>query len=306
MTSKNSSTISCVDPNSNYAVAREAVKQTRPTLVFERVDPDNALFLRISPTLPGMNADFFDSYDVSRIAFVNDLERRITVRDVVHDAIYAAYEDVLKRLRKLKRKTDGPPEFFQEGNLFIVQEALARVFIRTEAAEMLSAEGSLSRKLVFLENFKVFYPERITGNPEYKRKVCRRLVANLGDSSGYPLAGVLREAVLSACRHLRRDILPYLLEVESPSPWQLYAGIVLAAGSIAPEDPSVQSLLERAAGDSHPGVRSAVPPALAGNDSSWARTGTPGSRPPSSQCYWKCPSGNGCAFPGASPMPLTV
>ena len=143
---------------------------------------------------------------------------------------------------------------------------------RAEAAEMLSAEGSLSRRLIFLENFKAFYPEGITGAPETKQNICRRLVANLGDSSGHPLAGVLREAVLSACRHLRRDILPYLLEVESSSPWQLYAGVVLAAGSIAPEDPAVQSLLERAAGDSHPGVRSAVPPALAGNDASWAKT----------------------------------
>lgn len=122
----------------DYTVAREAVKQTRPTLVFERVDPDNALFLKISPTLPGLDADFFDSYDVSRIAFVNDLERRITVRDVVHDDIYAAYDDMLKQLRKLKRKTDGPSEFFQEGNLFIVQEALARAFIRTELPHLLT------------------------------------------------------------------------------------------------------------------------------------------------------------------------
>ena len=143
---------------------------------------------------------------------------------------------------------------------------------RAEATEILSAEGSLSRKLIFLENFRVFYPDGITGNPEYKQKVCRRLVANLGNSSGHPLADILRGAVLSACRHLRRDILPYLLEVESPSPWEFYAGIVLAAGSIAPEDPAVQSLLERAAGDSHPGVRRAVPPVLSGNDSSWAKT----------------------------------
>ena len=143
---------------------------------------------------------------------------------------------------------------------------------RAETTEILSAEGSLSRKLIFLENFRVLYPEGITGNPEYKQKVYRHLVANLGYSSGHPLAGVLKDAVLSACRHLRRDILPYLLEVESPSPWEFYAGIVLAAGSIAPEDPAVQSLLERAAGDSHPGVRRAVPPVLAGNDSSWAKT----------------------------------
>lgn len=160
---------------------------------------------------------------------------------------------ILKSLRTQRKPKDLPRSF------------------RAEAPEILAVEGSLSRKLIFLENFTVFYPKGVTGTPEYRRQVSRNLVANLGYATDHPFADALREAVLSACRHLGRNLLPFLLEIESPSPWQFYADIVLAAGSIAPEDPGVKRLLEKAAGDSHPEVRRAVPPLLAEHTAPWAK-----------------------------------
>ena len=143
---------------------------------------------------------------------------------------------------------------------------------RRDPGEILSPEASLSRKLLFLQNFTKFYPRGITGDPESRQRISRSLVASLGYATGHPLAAALRETALSACRHLGRGLLPYLLEIGSPSPWELHAGIILAAGSIAPEDPDVRSLLEKAAGDPHPGVRRAVPQFLARNDAPWAKT----------------------------------
>jgi hypothetical protein len=71
----------------DYTVTTGEPKHTRPTLVIEKIDPNNALYLRVSTSLSGFDPDFLESYDITRVASINDLEKKIVVSDVQHDDV---------------------------------------------------------------------------------------------------------------------------------------------------------------------------------------------------------------------------
>lgn len=113
-------------------------KRTQPALIFEKIDADNALYLRVSISLPGFDADFFDDYEVSRVALLNDLEKKIIVSEVLHEDIFACYNEISRLLRKHSKDVEERNEFFVEDNLFIVEENLARQFIHKELSTLVT------------------------------------------------------------------------------------------------------------------------------------------------------------------------
>jgi SNF2 family DNA or RNA helicase len=112
-------------------------KHTQPTLVFEKVDADNSLYLRVSSSLPGFDADFFDNYDIAKVAALNDMEKTIVVSDVLHEEIYACFSDIEKMLRKYKRGLKERGGYVVEDNLFIIEENLAKAFIHNELTHLI-------------------------------------------------------------------------------------------------------------------------------------------------------------------------
>ncbi|MFH0924983.1 MAG: hypothetical protein V1872_05015, partial [bacterium] len=69
-------------------------RHTRPTLLFEKVDPDNSLYLRVTNSLPGFEVDFFDNYDISRVASLNELEDRIIISNVIQEELYSHIQEI--------------------------------------------------------------------------------------------------------------------------------------------------------------------------------------------------------------------
>ncbi|MEK7812835.1 MAG: SNF2-related protein, partial [Candidatus Desantisbacteria bacterium] len=113
-------------------------KQTRPTIIFEKVDVDNSLYLRISTSLPGFDAEFFDSYDISRIVLLNELEKKIVVSDLIGEEIYDCFTEIDKLLKRYKKLLKDKNDFFFEDNLFIIEESLAREFVYKELPNLIA------------------------------------------------------------------------------------------------------------------------------------------------------------------------
>jgi SNF2 family DNA or RNA helicase len=122
----------------NYTVVRGDPKLTRPTLLIEKIDPDNTLHLRVSTSLTGFDPDFIESYDVTRVASINDLEKKIVVSDVRHEEIYSAVAEIDKLLKKHKKALNGLPGFYADENLFIIEESLASAFIYAELPDLIA------------------------------------------------------------------------------------------------------------------------------------------------------------------------
>ncbi|MFH1859719.1 MAG: DEAD/DEAH box helicase [bacterium] len=113
-------------------------KQTRPTIIFEKVDVNNSLYLRISTSLPGFDAEFFDNYDISRIVLLNELEKKIIVSDLISKELYDCFIEIDKLLKKYRKLLKDKNDFFFEDNLFIIEESLAREFVYKELPNLIT------------------------------------------------------------------------------------------------------------------------------------------------------------------------
>lgn len=116
----------------DYGQVTGEPKQAQPTLIFEQVDADNSLYLRVSTSLPGFNADFFENYDVARIATLNPMERTIVVSDVLQEDIFSCFADIERMLRQHRRHLKAKTNYIIEGNLFIIEGDLAGEFLHKE------------------------------------------------------------------------------------------------------------------------------------------------------------------------------
>lgn len=116
----------------NYSVQRdtEPVK-SRPALIFEKVDADNSLYLRIGQLMPNTDVDFLDEYDLFRFAVINEMEETITVRPIeqVHIEQHVLFIEKILNKHVEKGKKKGSGGIIQEENLLIIPENIASEFI---------------------------------------------------------------------------------------------------------------------------------------------------------------------------------
>jgi len=108
-------------------------------IIFEDVDVFNALRLSVSSTLPGFHPEFLRDYDINRIVEINELERKLVIRDVVEERTdfgIRYVRNALNRHRKRMGKGDGV-DFFQDGNVFIIESGLAGAFLFSELESMI-------------------------------------------------------------------------------------------------------------------------------------------------------------------------
>ncbi|MDY0042321.1 MAG: HEAT repeat domain-containing protein, partial [Desulforhabdus sp.] len=132
----------------------------------------------------------------------------------------------------------------------------------SEFKQAFSAGADSTARLTVLWRFEEVL--RLVGREDRAeaREMMVLLVHQLGYEEPVPLARSLRVAALKAVVEQGQRILPLLLEMCQKAPSKFYANIVLAAGTIAPENPKVRRLLEEAAKDSSAEVRKAVVDAI--------------------------------------------
>ena len=99
--------------------------------------------------------------------------------------------------------------------------------------------------------------------------VLARAVANLGLDRDHPLDAAIRQAAVNACVAAGRRILRPLLDGVSSRTSISLANTVLVAGQVAPEEPEVRALLERAARNPDPQVRTRVGVGLLRHEAPW-------------------------------------
>jgi len=95
-------------------------------------------------------------------------------------------------------------------------------------------------------------------SPSDAERIRQLLVANLGYIGGHPLAPQVRQAALQACTWVGESMVPLLISMCGPKPWQLFANIALALVFIAPENPEARALIERAAQDPNPEIHNRI------------------------------------------------
>lgn len=120
----------------NYLLL-EGEEKIKPkcALYFEKIDENEALYLRVSQLLPGFSAEFLEEYDVNKVALINEIEQVITLRPLEFENTQNMLQETKKLIQgKGKRKKT----FYQEDSLFILPKETATSFIREGLPVLLS------------------------------------------------------------------------------------------------------------------------------------------------------------------------
>ena len=133
----------------------------------------------------------------------------------------------------------------------------------------LSIDGMLHNRLTVIWRFHEIW-ELFSGSQPETGRLLIMLVQNLGYIKPSPPAYLVRTSAVEACKKLGSAVLPFLLEMCSKNPRQLYTNIILSAVSIAPDDLKVRKLVEKAIKDSNPEIRKRAYVSISDNTSQWA------------------------------------
>jgi len=108
-------------------VPSEQVVETIPTLIFEKVDEDMALYIRLVEGLEGYDHNFLQRFDLIYLARLT-MEHQILLHRIAHRD-HAADLKSLKHKIVGYAKTSDRKSVYQEDDLFIVPEAVAGPFL---------------------------------------------------------------------------------------------------------------------------------------------------------------------------------
>ncbi|UZR97114.1 DEAD/DEAH box helicase [Chondrinema litorale] len=137
-----------------------------PALIFEKIDEDESLIMRVGQTLPDFDFEFLEQFELFHYAEVNQMEKVINVKIIEQEPVEDLLNIIKKSLTKhIPRKGSKKlADFVQEGNLFIVPKEVASGFIYQELPELL-----LSFKLFGAEKLKSY--KISTGQPKLDLKL---------------------------------------------------------------------------------------------------------------------------------------
>jgi superfamily II DNA or RNA helicase len=146
----------------NFAVVNVSEPlRARPTIVFEKVDADNSLYLRVGQIMPNTEISFMDEYDLFSFATINEIEKIITVQPIEQLHLEGHLEVIERKLNKHvekgKKKNSG---IIREDFLFIIPSNIASEFIYQDIPVLINEFAILGSEK--LKAFKInVHPPRL-------------------------------------------------------------------------------------------------------------------------------------------------
>ncbi|MEL7020530.1 MAG: SNF2-related protein, partial [Bacteroidota bacterium] len=125
----------------NYAVEHLSEKiYAKPSLIFEKIDIENSLFLRVGQVLPDMDVHILEQFDLYRYTEINDANQKISTkvieREPLEDVTRAVYK-MLRRHQPKGVKKEERTDIIWEEDLFIIPKDTAANFIYNELPNLL-------------------------------------------------------------------------------------------------------------------------------------------------------------------------
>ncbi|BDU51377.1 DEAD/DEAH box helicase [Haliovirga abyssi] len=138
----------------------------KPVIVFEKIDVDKYLHLKIGLNLDNYDFEFFKEFNIKKVVDINEKSKDIYIREVDYNKSVQAFDDLFKMLKKSKDKS----EFFIDNDYIIMSNNFAKEF--------------LQKKLHYLINhFELYGSEKLN---EYKIKISKpKLTFGLSSSIDY-------------------------------------------------------------------------------------------------------------------------
>ncbi len=102
--------------------------KTVPTLVFEKVDADMALYLRLIATVPGQDFDFIQQFDLVYVATLT-MEHKILLRRISSEENALDMENLHKLIGNYAPDKKAKKDIYENDDLFIIPQDTAGPFL---------------------------------------------------------------------------------------------------------------------------------------------------------------------------------
>jgi superfamily II DNA or RNA helicase len=140
---------------------------TAPALIFDKVDEENTLYLRVAPMLPQFpqfDPDFLSNYEITQVVRLNEMERTLIVSDILSSGVGAHVDEIDKMFAKYAAKLTGKTSkkaqenYIREGSMFIIPSDLAMEFIRNELQNLIGKYTILGAEKLKSYNVRAVNP----------------------------------------------------------------------------------------------------------------------------------------------------
>ena len=108
-----------------------------PLIVFEKVDEDNSLYMRVTMSVGSLPFSITDNFELSYAVSVSDTE--IVVREVEPYDVSALFEDVKEKAIRNAPSRAEAKEIWAEGNLLVIPHEVAGSFIFNVLPQLLNS-----------------------------------------------------------------------------------------------------------------------------------------------------------------------
>lgn len=102
--------------------------ETIPTIVFEKVDTDMALYLRVTQMLPNADLDFFRDFDLLYIATLT-MEHLIVLRRISQQSDENTATSLYKQIIQCAPNKTAAKEVYRDEDFFIIPQSVAGPFL---------------------------------------------------------------------------------------------------------------------------------------------------------------------------------
>lgn len=109
-------------------VLSEQTIETTPTIIIEKVDGDMALYLRLTYTLPGTDANFAERFDLTCLATLT-MEHQVLLRRIVHTDEAQDETELRKTILAYAPTKTAAKDVWDDGGEFIIPQDVAGPFL---------------------------------------------------------------------------------------------------------------------------------------------------------------------------------
>jgi len=119
--------------------------RARAAIAFQSVDESGDLHFNLIRSLPRLPVEFAQRYDIARVAYVNEAEKTVVVREVVYDSLAEARQDLTRTLHRHEKELGQRAEglVYADEHGFVIGRDLAARFLGREL-------GDLARRYILL------------------------------------------------------------------------------------------------------------------------------------------------------------
>ena len=130
---------------------KEEKKLIKPAVIFESITSDNELVLLASATIGNLKPEFFNNFQITKIALLNQIEQQIDLCECDFSLVFETYGEIYKNLGAIRRKyKEG--NFSEDDGMFVIDQGIAKEFIEEhlhsliESCELFGSEKLKSYK----------------------------------------------------------------------------------------------------------------------------------------------------------------